>query len=38
MMRVLPCACGAQPCGSRNLKTQPDWREGDWAWNYKGGA
>jgi hypothetical protein len=25
-------------CGSRNVKTQPDWKEGGWARNYgKGG-
>ena len=24
-------------CGSRNVKTQPDWREGEWARNYGNG-
>ena len=26
----LPCSA----CGSRNVKTQPDWSEGEWARNY----
>jgi hypothetical protein len=21
-------------CGSRNVKTQPDWKQGQWAWEY----
>jgi hypothetical protein len=25
-------------CGSRNVKTQPDWREGQWARNYGKGT
>src|SRR5829696_7213613 len=25
-------------CGSRNVKTQPDWREGQWARNYGKGS
>jgi hypothetical protein len=25
-------------CGSRKVKTQPDWREGRWARSYKGGG
>jgi hypothetical protein len=25
-------------CGLRNVKTQPDWKEGQWARSYKGGA
>ena len=29
---ALRLRCSA--CGSRNVKTQPDWREGEWARNY----
>ena len=33
---ALRLRCSA--CGSRNVKTQPEWREGEWARNYGKGT